>query len=212
MQILPCLGASSPIAFQFHCPISKKSCEPEKKFGWLKRGLCNLNSFFRKFFTRRSLCPPLLLFYLLFLLGLLVMSDLRHRPLSAAKKHCIDKEGLIKTNGYIAPAISTTTSAYFYVIIILGAVTLSALTYTYLETSSVSVTAYALCSRDGHSVYTVDAKNARTQCLVVHNSMIVDTGSLGKIFCRSLLLLAEVSISFQRTSRSAGIILRWAST
>jgi hypothetical protein len=39
---------------------------------------------------------------------------------------------------------------------------------------------YALCARDDHSIYTVDELNSQTQCLVVSDSFIVDTGTLGK--------------------------------
>lgn len=39
---------------------------------------------------------------------------------------------------------------------------------------------YALCSRDGNHIYTVDAQNSKTQCIVVHESFIVDTGVLRK--------------------------------
>ena len=39
---------------------------------------------------------------------------------------------------------------------------------------------YALCSRDGDNIYTVDGLNSRTQCIVVHGAFIVDTGVIGK--------------------------------
>jgi hypothetical protein len=38
---------------------------------------------------------------------------------------------------------------------------------------------YAVCSRVGAKVYTVDDNNPTVQCLVVHDAFIVDTGSLG---------------------------------
>lgn len=54
---------------------------------------------------------------------------------------------------------------------------------------------YALCSRTGKGVYTVDAKNTQQQCLVVHEERIVDTGYLGQLFlgalCVLLTLLAD---------------------
>ncbi|KAF5385987.1 hypothetical protein D9615_002411 [Tricholomella constricta] len=37
---------------------------------------------------------------------------------------------------------------------------------------------YALCSRNGDNVYTVDAQNSRTQCIVVQGALIADRGSL----------------------------------
>ena len=39
---------------------------------------------------------------------------------------------------------------------------------------------YALCSPDGDNIYTVDDVTPRVQCLVVHDGMFVDTGSLGQ--------------------------------
>lgn len=50
-------------------------------------------------------------------------------------------------------------------------------------------TSYALCSRTGKGVYTVDAKNTQQQCLVVHEERIVDTGYLGELFLDALCLL-----------------------
>jgi hypothetical protein len=48
------------------------------------------------------------------------------------------------------------------------------------------VPSYALCSPGGRQIYTVDQSNTRVQCLVVHRSLIFDTGSLGTlIFCSS---------------------------
>jgi hypothetical protein len=37
---------------------------------------------------------------------------------------------------------------------------------------------YALCSRDGDHIYTVDGNNARVECVVVRDAHILDTGSL----------------------------------
>lgn len=37
---------------------------------------------------------------------------------------------------------------------------------------------YALCSHEVDKVYTVDENNSQTQCIVVHNGYIHDTGAL----------------------------------
>ena len=37
---------------------------------------------------------------------------------------------------------------------------------------------YALCSRDGAKIYTVDARDYKVQCIVVHGHLIVDRGTL----------------------------------
>lgn len=39
---------------------------------------------------------------------------------------------------------------------------------------------YALCSRDGNNIYTVDTVAPRVQCLVVQDGKFVDTGSVGE--------------------------------
>ena len=39
--------------------------------------------------------------------------------------------------------------------------------------------AYALCSRSGANIYTVDPNYPRAQCMVVQGSYIVDVGAIG---------------------------------
>jgi hypothetical protein len=39
---------------------------------------------------------------------------------------------------------------------------------------------YAVCSRTGNRLYTVDDEGSQVQCLAVHNSLILATGSLGE--------------------------------
>lgn len=41
-------------------------------------------------------------------------------------------------------------------------------------------TSYALCSKNVGKIYTVDANNTQTECIVVDGSYIVNTGSLGE--------------------------------
>ena len=57
---------------------------------------------------------------------------------------------------------------------------------------------YAICSRDGPWIYTVDEANSRTQCLVVRDSYIVDTGTSGRY--PSMLLVPDLIFSNQRLS------------
>lgn len=47
-----------------------------------------------------------------------------------------------------------------------------------IRSSSHASDTYALCSQDGDDVYTVDANNAKTQCVVIRKAYILDTGSL----------------------------------
>ncbi|RDB25349.1 putative amidohydrolase YtcJ [Hypsizygus marmoreus] len=44
-----------------------------------------------------------------------------------------------------------------------------------------SPNSYALCSKEGPKIYTVDANNSQTQCIVVQGSYIVDQGALRDI-------------------------------
>lgn len=67
-------------------------------------------------------------------------------------------------------------------------------TFSWIYTSSSAVkvlsNSYALCSRSGLAVYTVDSKSSTAQCLLVHGSRILGTGSLRECFhCISCLLL-----------------------
>ena len=40
---------------------------------------------------------------------------------------------------------------------------------------------YALCSSEGN-IYTVDENNTPVECVLIHNSRIVDSGELGALF------------------------------
>lgn len=55
---------------------------------------------------------------------------------------------------------------------------------------------YALCS-EGNDIYTVDEKNPQVQCLVVHGSRILDTGSIGTgsiVLVSHEILISVISI------------------
>ena len=66
-----------------------------------------------------------------------------------------------------------------------------------MKDRSVSPT-YAICSRDGSWIYTVDEANSRTQCLVVRGSYIVDTGTSGGY--PNMLLVPDLIFANQRLS------------
>jgi hypothetical protein len=70
-------------------------------------------------------------------------------------------------------------------LILVPILVLSIYIYFTSQSSTALSDTYALCSRDGNNIYTVDEKNSRTQCIVVHGSYIVDTGTLRKS-CASL--------------------------
>lgn len=65
---------------------------------------------------------------------------------------------------------------------------------------------YAICSRAGEKIYTVDEAGSHVQCLAIHKSEIVDTGFLGE----NVPLLSKLSKSHRQPS--AEIQERWNST
>lgn len=63
---------------------------------------------------------------------------------------------------------------------ILVALAVFALSFLFKERlDSVVPKTYAVCSKEG-SIYTVDESKPRVECIVVHGSKIIDTGSAGE--------------------------------
>ena len=58
-------------------------------------------------------------------------------------------------------------------------VAMSAFFWFHTRVPSAAINCYAICSRTGARIYTVDDANPTVQCLVVRDEFIVDTGSLG---------------------------------
>jgi hypothetical protein len=79
-------------------------------------------------------------------------------------------------NGHSKSSKPSNKSSGGYVATALLAVVLAA--YAYFQSPKAVSGSYALCSRDGNKIYTVDAHNSRTQCIVIHGSYIIDTGLL----------------------------------
>lgn len=76
-------------------------------------------------------------------------------------------------------------------ILILLSVSLSAFVWCRYNTPVSDVpTSYALCSRDGDNIYTVDSSAPVAQCLVVRDGLFVDVGSLGQSRPRLAYLFA----------------------
>lgn len=65
--------------------------------------------------------------------------------------------------------------------VILVAVGLSVLLVLFTRRNSLSVANYAVCSRTGQTIYTVDVSNTVVQCIVVSGSDIVATGTLDSV-------------------------------
>lgn len=88
---------------------------------------------------------------------------------------------------------------------VLLAVTL--IVYAYFQSPEAVSSSYAICSKDGKRIYTVDAQNSQTQCIVIRGSFIVDTGLLRRsppINYRTMFIYMSRHSS-QRMSRDVGI-------
>lgn len=66
-------------------------------------------------------------------------------------------------------------------VLIFSSLAISAFLWFYTQVPPASVDCFAICSRAGKRVYTVDDDNPTVQCLVVQDGFIVDTGSLGAL-------------------------------
>ena len=66
-------------------------------------------------------------------------------------------------------------------VLIFSSLAISACFWIYTQVSPASVSCYAICSRSGKRVYTVDDNYPTVQCLVIQDEFIVDIGSLGTL-------------------------------
>jgi hypothetical protein len=116
---------------------------------------------------------------------LLLRMSLRRRLSSADKKQSgVLTVGSSEVSGFKHPPTSNNSGRRSFLILV-AILVLSIYTYFAFQPSTALSDSYALCSRDGNNIYTVDEKNSQTQCIVVHGSYIVDTGGLRKS-CASL--------------------------
>ncbi|KAJ7755700.1 amidohydrolase family-domain-containing protein [Mycena maculata] len=115
--------------------------------------------------------------------------SLRQRPVSAESSFADSQEKTkVQSKGQLppAPAPSKVSSAVF---IFLGALGLSALLFFASNFSTFGATRgaldylapYVLCSSDPFKVYTVDSQNAQTQCILIENGYILNTGTLAEV-------------------------------
>ncbi|KAJ7354162.1 amidohydrolase family-domain-containing protein [Mycena albidolilacea] len=76
-------------------------------------------------------------------------------------------------------------------------------------------TAYALCSRHAGNIYTVDQNNSQVDCIVVHDSVIVDTGSLAstsELHNVPIIYLPDDAIVVPGLSDSHGHLLEYGAS
>lgn len=65
--------------------------------------------------------------------------------------------------------------------ILAAATALSFVAYQVTHQGNHLLATYALCSSGGTNIYTVDENNTSVECVLIHNSRIVDTGQLGAL-------------------------------
>src|SRR5882762_4893474 len=109
------------------------------------------------------------------------MTNLRQRHVNLANGDGKSDPPVDGDNCTVAPKPSAPLS--YRVCIFLASVALSsALFLLSSKQQQVLPESYVLCSRAGNRIYTVDDAGSQVQCLAVHKSQIVATGSLGEGF------------------------------
>lgn len=108
------------------------------------------------------------------------MSEMRNRsPVSATK------DAYEKADGGLAPAPHSSKERNGTQLTRLLFIISTGLSLVYLafftRQQAPLPDAYALCSRDGQYIYTVDPVKPKVQCIVVQDSEIFDTGSIGML-------------------------------
>lgn len=93
-----------------------------------------------------------------------------------------------KAGGDIKPESGPSSSdggrSTIYVLIILLSLAVSAIVVFGPGNDVPLPPSYALCTRDGDNIYTVDEENKRVQCLLVQDAHIIDAGSLDEVKAR----------------------------
>lgn len=110
------------------------------------------------------------------------MSDLRQRrqapqPSATDVARSNEQGHNIPKNrqGKLGSCYSTGTLVLFVYL----AVTVAWVSLRRLGTTAPLPGTYALCSRDGAKIYTVDPTQPQVQCIVVEGSLIIDRGAMG---------------------------------
>ncbi|KAI9442272.1 amidohydrolase family-domain-containing protein [Lactarius indigo] len=122
------------------------------------------------------------------------MADLRFRSNSTSPKPVAQKA----TDGYSRPSASAPRTHLLTRLLYTSSAILSLLCLAYVSRQEPTLLpdAYALCSRSGAHIYTVDPDYPRAQCMVVQGSYIVDVGAIDEVHRRweSSILAIEAAI------------------
>ena len=119
--------------------------------------------------------PPHSLTLLYFAYSCCAMADLRFRSTSKSPKPVAQK-ATVPSGSASAPWTNLLTRLLYT-----SSAILSILCFAYVSRKERTPLqdAYALCSRSGSHIYTVDPDHPRVQCMVVQGSYIVDVGTIG---------------------------------
>ncbi|KJA23395.1 hypothetical protein HYPSUDRAFT_39875 [Hypholoma sublateritium FD-334 SS-4] len=92
-------------------------------------------------------------------------------------------------------------SRRWYWKILVATIALSFVAYQVTRQEDHVLTTYALCSSGGANIYTVDENNTSVECVLIHNSRIVDTGDLASIRqrCNTTTGLTSVAVRYAPT-------------
>ncbi|KAG8213763.1 amidohydrolase family-domain-containing protein [Butyriboletus roseoflavus] len=106
------------------------------------------------------------------------MSELRRRNVADS----IQKR--TQTNNDATQSVLPSTSVALKMVLVVSCLSVSAFFWFYTQVPLTSLNRYAICSRSGARIYTVDDANPTVQCLVIQDEFIVDTGSLDDVSAR----------------------------
>ena len=100
-----------------------------------------------------------------------------------------DKEVIL---GYSEPTLSQRpkrkmTPLALSLVLVASALSLSRTLYSaHATVAEKPTTSYAICSKEGLNVYTVDTANTKVECLVVEDSLVAATGTMSKLTLNSM--------------------------
>lgn len=105
------------------------------------------------------------------------MSELRRRNIADS----IPAQKRTQTNSDATQSSLPSASVALKTVLIFLSLSVSAFFWRYTQVPPASVNCYAICSRSGARIYTVDDANHIVQCFVIQDEFIVDIGSLGAL-------------------------------
>lgn len=130
------------------------------------------------------------------------MSDLRQRSPSFGKAGLKNERNDYTTSPTISP-----TSGRLFTRILYAVSAGAALFYiSFLNTRGIDLPhTYALCSKDGPNIYTVDPAKPQVECIAIQGSEILSTGSFGELQGSLRTWKRSCNVKFKRRFRETGL-------